>query len=645
MLNKILISTLLFFGTTIKATANQTDSIETTYNLDEIVVTGTRTPKMLKDTPVQTRLITSSEIERSDATGIQDLLQQEIPGVEFSFAMNQQLSMNLSGFSGQGILILLNGERLAGETMENTDFDRLNMSGVSRIEIVRGAASAIYGSEAVGGVINIITKEADRSWSLNLNARGGRHNQWRIGGRWGIKSEKFNNSLDINHYRIDTYRICKNITDQCDFREIFGYHWWNFSDRLVYAPIDALKLTAHIGYFFKQRFYNPDIPDRYRDFSLGIGAEWQINNNNKITVNYNFDQYDKSDFLRVNHRDIRDYSNVRNSLRSLYTLKLREDDALLIGGDITRDYLMSYQFSAGETHDQYTGDIFAQYDYTINSQWEVIGAIRWDYYSDNRNSYATTKLSGRFRTGSLTLRGGYAGGFRAPSLKEKYMKFDMAEIFDIHGNPDLHAEKSHNFNLSAEYTFNNWYINLGTFYNIINDRITTSGIRYDEGNHPYINYLNVKRLRVFGAEAGLRVHWNCGISFSLAYNFTHEQTIGGGISQYCPARPHSMNTRISWTHSWLNGYNCDISLSGRFLSQVKYTSMQMYEPFEKKLITNPAYTIWKLQLSQQIYHGIKVTLAIDNLLNYIPHVYCYNSPITEGTDFRIGMSIDIDNFF
>ena len=83
------------------------------YDLGELVVTGTRVPKLLKDTPVQTRLITSAQISRSDATDIQDLLQQEMPGLEFTYAMNQQTHLNFNGQGGQSVLFLVDGERLA----------------------------------------------------------------------------------------------------------------------------------------------------------------------------------------------------------------------------------------------------------------------------------------------------------------------------------------------------------------------------------------------------------------------------------------------------------------------------------------------------------------------------------------------------
>ena len=113
-----------------------TDTIYRKFDLDEVVVTGTRTPKFLKDTPIQTRVMNAKEIARLDATNVQDLLQQELPGVEFTYAMNQQTHLNFSGFGGQGVLFLVDGERLAGETMDDVDFTRLSMDNVERIEIV-----------------------------------------------------------------------------------------------------------------------------------------------------------------------------------------------------------------------------------------------------------------------------------------------------------------------------------------------------------------------------------------------------------------------------------------------------------------------------------------------------------------------------
>ena len=132
---------------------------EDAIGLETVVVTGTRTPKLLKDAPIITRVISEDEIRKTDATTIADLLQTELPGIEFSYAMNQQVNLNMQGFGGTTVLFLVDGERLAGETLDNVDYSRLNLDNVGRVEIVKGAASALYGSNAVGGVINLISKE------------------------------------------------------------------------------------------------------------------------------------------------------------------------------------------------------------------------------------------------------------------------------------------------------------------------------------------------------------------------------------------------------------------------------------------------------------------------------------------------------
>lgn len=92
--------------------------------------------------PVVTRVITSEDISKADATNIQDLLTEELPGLEFGYAMSQETSLNMSGFGGSSVLFLVDGERLAGETMDNVDYKRLNLDNVGHVEIVKGASSA-----------------------------------------------------------------------------------------------------------------------------------------------------------------------------------------------------------------------------------------------------------------------------------------------------------------------------------------------------------------------------------------------------------------------------------------------------------------------------------------------------------------------
>ena len=230
-----------------------TDTIYRKFDLDEVVVTGTRTPKFLKDTPIQTRVINAKEIARLDATNVQDLLQQELPGVEFTYAMNQQTHLNFSGFGGQGVLFLVDGERLAGETMDDVDFTRLSMDNVERIEIVKGAASALYGSNATGGVINIITKKIQKPVTLNVNARYAKHNEQRYGGTFGLNGKHWNNMFTVNFNRMDNYDVhsASNPVTRI-ISTVYGDKTINFKDQLVWSPNKNFHLSGRAGYFFRE---------------------------------------------------------------------------------------------------------------------------------------------------------------------------------------------------------------------------------------------------------------------------------------------------------------------------------------------------------------------------------------------------------
>src|SRR3712207_205735 len=173
-------------------------------------------------------------------------MQQEMPGVEFSYAMNQQVHMNLSGFGGQGILFLVDGERMAGETMDDVDFTRLNMNNVERIEIVKGAASALYGSNAAGGVINIITKDGENPFALNLNARyAPRHNEHRYGGVLGLHEKRWYNTLSVNYNSKDNFDVhsASNPVTQV-VTTIYGDKTINVKEQLVWKPVSGIKIAG-----------------------------------------------------------------------------------------------------------------------------------------------------------------------------------------------------------------------------------------------------------------------------------------------------------------------------------------------------------------------------------------------------------------
>ena len=632
-----------------------TDTIYRKFDLDEVVVTGTRTPKFLKDTPIQTRVINAKEIARLDATNVQDLLQQELPGVEFTYAMNQQTHLNFSGFGGQGVLFLVDGERLAGETMDDVDFTRLSMDNVERIEIVKGAASALYGSNATGGVINIITKKSQKPVTLNVNARYAKHNEQRYGGTFGLNGKHWNNMFTVNFNRMDNYDVhsASNPVTRI-ISTVYGDKTINFKDQLVWSSNKNFHLSGRAGYFFRETVRSADQPERYRDFSGGLGMQWNISEHDDFQASYAFDQYDKSDYQRITKLDIRDYSNVQNSLRLLYNHRFDRGDVLTIGSDFMHDYLYNTNLE-NETRNQNSWDLFGQYDWRISEQWEAVGAVRYDYFSDGKESHVTPKLNVCYKPiYNLSIRAGYGMGFRAPTLKEKYYNFDMAGIWIVEGNANLKSEVSHNFNLSAEYSKGHYNLTGSVYYNKVKNKLATSAPYFKTPNDklPYLPYANLDDYSVCGGEIGAQAKWNNGLGARLTYAYTKEQLAkdkdGHTINnQYIPAREHALNARVDFDKQFSKKYGLNIALQGRVLSGVENVEYKDYYDVSKGTITveYPAYTIWKLSVVQRVGNAVKVTAALDNVFGYKPKYYYLNSPITDGVNFQIGMSIDIDKLF
>lgn len=631
------------------------DSVCRQFDLNEVVVTGTRTPKFLKDTPIQTRVINARELARLDATNVQDLLQQELPGVEFSYAMNQQTHLNFSGFGGQGVLFLVDGERLAGETMDDVDFTRLNMDNVERIEIVKGAASALYGSNATGGVINIITKRNRQPWTLNVNARYAKHNEQRYGASWGLNSKHWNNMLSAHFNRMDNYDVHSAANPVTRIiSTVYGDKTVNLKEQLTWSPVSNFSLTGRAGYFFRETVRSADQPERYRDFSGGLRMNWQISDADDLQASYAFDQYDKSDYQRITRLDIRDYSNVQNSFRLLYNHTFGGGDVLTVGSDLLHDYLYNTNLE-GETRKQDSWDLFAQYDWRLNDRWELVGALRYDYFSDGKDSHLTPKLNVCYKPlRNLAIRAGYGMGFRAPTLKEKYYNFDMSGIWIVEGNEHLKSEVSHNFNLSAEYTKGHYNYTASIYYNKVKNKLSTAApyFKTAEDKLPYLPYSNLDDYSVCGGEVGAQAKWNNGLGARITYAYTKEQLAkdkdGNSINnQYIPAREHALNVRMDYDRQISSNYGLNIGLQGRVLSGVENVEYKDYYDVSKGTISveYPAYTLWKLSLVQRIGKAVKVNAALDNLFGYKPKYYYLNSPITDGVTFQIGVSIDIDKFF
>lgn len=637
----ILISSMLFVGISASAagirpmvTENNAKIIgDSTEVISEVVVTATRTPKLLKDVPYVTKVFTADDIRKADATNIQDLLTTIMPGVEFTFAMNQQTTLNMAGFGGNAVLFLIDGERIAGETMDNPDYNRLTLEDVERIEVVKGAASSLYGSNAVGGVVNIITRKPHDRFSANVFAHWGAYSSQKYGSVIGFTQPKISSLTTLQFTRVNDM----DLKQQGDISKVFGNHTWNIKEKLIWKPTKRLEMTAKTSYFFRERYASQDSHDRYRDLTASLKGVYKLTKADNIELTYLFDEYDKSDLNLQSRKDIRDYNNTQNSVRAMYNHTFAGIGTLTAGADYMRDYLMSYQFAGDQSHIQNSADGFIQFDWDPSAHWNLIGGLRYDYFSASSKSRLSAKIGVMYKLNGWRFRTSYAGGFRAPSLKELFMHFNMANVFTIYGNKNLKPENSDNFQISAEYTRRNYSFSANAFHNIFRNRISTAWNTALNG----MNYLNTAKVSITGLDINAQTRFLCGIGLTASYVYTHEN-IPMGQPYTSSTRPHSAVLRADYDHNFRTwGFN--VALTGRYLSKLsidQYTSATSYTQTQR--VTYPDYQIWKLTAMGRLNRGVRLTMTVDNIFNYKPSYYYINSPTTTGAILSCGLSVDID---
>ena len=640
-------------------------SIRDSVELEPVVVTASHSPKALKDAPVVTRLITRHDIKITDATNIQDLLTQEMPGLEFGFAMSQETSLNMSGFGGNAILFLIDGERMAGETMDNVDYSRMNLDNVGRIEIVKGASSALYGSNAVGGVINIISRENIEPWTANANSRYSDFgHEWRHGASFSFNNTKWNSQTSFQHTTIDPIDLPKAHTaeeialellkkaqglpydesilnDDSNLSRLYGQKTYNVKERLTWRASDQLTLIGRGGYFF--RTSERDTHDyHFNGYSAGLKGKYAWSYGQQLELSYAFDQYDKANFMPDGTRKHdHDYVNRQHVVHALFNTQLSAINAhLILGADLLNDYLSTYQFVAGTSQSQNNIDGYAQFDWNVTNQLNLVGSIRYDYFSASAQKALTERLAIVYKHPWMTFRVNYASGFRAPTLKEMYMHFDMGNMgYMIIGNPDLEPERSHNFNVAIErinriddsgFLDGRYSFTLMGYCNIFDKRITTIDGGLVDGMESAL-YWNEDGIKVWGVDASLGHIWDCGLSLKLNYSWMKE---AGHVyySDFYQPRSQSLTWRLGYDHRFSRYYAIDAALSGRSHGK----------PQSGRTDVDQGYTIWKLMLQHHIWRGININTAIDNIFNYKPKTYYYCSPLTTGTSVSVGLSVDID---
>ena len=645
--------------------------------IDQLVVTATRTPKKLKEVPVITQIITAKQIEERGLHDIQELLMQETPGINFQ-EVGYGTDISLQGLGAKHILFLIDGERIAGENSGNIDYQRLNLQNVERIEIVKGASSALYGSQAMGGVINIITKKAQQPLEAQLGLRYASPNQRNFETvkpddeqrRFKINLDRPNMvanaslagrlgpmraSVDVVRKSSDAYQLFDRAGLQKRFVQygitvdepvspkptsISGYEDLQASLRIDAHPLDALSLRGHLTYYTLNKYdFEPNnIFDQSVDWAFGGGVAYMIDTARRIEFSMHVDRYSRYDkFERKDGRRLEYANNIEQPRLSYFSAALPKQE-LSLGLELYRESLLSDKFAANvkETKAQWYVSLYAQDDYRATDLLSVAIGARADYHKEYGLTI-TPKVSAMLMLRPFTLRANYARGYRSPTLKELYMNWDHLGMFWIYGNAALRPETNHYVSLSSEFT-NRWLsISANAYANHFRDKI--EGIW--TASQTELRYTNIGKSLLMGLEsmAKLRIWQPLVVYASYSYLYV-KKTDGVRLSS---AAPHSGTLRLelsSMQKCYPTVLNIAASITGGkefdVLDEVNIDGQEVEAYYR---VNVAPYSLWNISIAQHLHRYAILSAGVENLFNHTADRVNFNTSTSPGRRFFVACSL------
>lgn len=627
--------------------------------LNELVVTGSRYERQLKDVPVITRVISREEIETVNPVDFTTLLEYTLPGIQFYYnTMSQVPEITYQGMDAKAVLFLLDGERISGESGDsNIDYSRFNINDIERIEVVRGAASTLYDSRAIGGVINIITKKSVRPFTASMHTRYAGKKGQSYSASAGVNLHRFSSLTSFGWRKRDSYlvkdeqgkqkeiinpdgSVTKSKTDPVAFN-IYGYSIMDISQKLSYNFSDRFTGSARISYYTNKRdkYDNARYYQRYRDLILSGKLKWQFADNQNLDLSYIRDNYIK-DNVYVDD-DERVYGNVNSTIRLYYTGMFGKH-TLSGGVDLLREDMKHHFMKDTATVHMNQYSFCLQDDWQLTDKMNVVVGVRGDKGGSYRLHF-TPKVSVLYRPlKTITLRAGYSQGYRIPNLKELYQEFNMGGMgIMMYGNKDLKPEEGTQISASVEYDYKGLNLSVSTYHNRYKNKISYEYISPGKSwNMKYVNALNVKTT---GVEVTANYKLPFGLRFSGGYSYVYDYDERDGYNMSW-VRPHS--ARLSSVYKHRFGKTTEsVAFNTSWVSSITRYAYSSSDKTYTKTKYDPR-TLCSLNLRSELPRGIAIGLMVDNIFNYRDKAVDSAVQLPEnGRTFVATVSINIADMF
>ncbi|MBR1620644.1 MAG: TonB-dependent receptor [Prevotella sp.] len=641
-------------------------------SLPEVVVTGTGTLHLLKDAPVQTEVINQRMLKNFSGKSIDEILSSLTSSFSFNEDdMGSQMQMN--GLGNSYILVLIDGKRIHGDVGGQNDLSLIDPQNIEKIEIVKGASSALYGSDAIAGVVNIITKKHRQEGVLLENStRVGSYGDLRQHNAVGLNFGKFSSLTNFQLQHSDGWQNTGTehtigteppIYDSRN-KTVNRHTNWQVAQRFTYKPTDRLEFYAD-GSIYRKRIYRTsgkyphyDVKTwdmEYQNASVSAGGTYKLNATdflqldvdwNRHAYYYDFtattlvEDYDKSagtiyypyfPYLAGQKELQSDQQRTMANLKGVFSLPY--NNRLNVGAEYRYDWLKApTRVRGGKAHDN-TQSVYVQDEWNPVDMLNITAGLRLNHNS-SFGMKLTPKLSAMLKlSNDFRLRASWSQGFKTPAIRELYYRYvrQMSGTYLYLGNENLKPQSSNYYSMSAEYTHGSLSLTLSGYYNKLDNMIALVTIPNYQAPDEYIilydpvktrQYQNIETAKTYGLDFNARYSWReltVGLGYSYLdtranqYDTTHDRmqkvTIDGMAH-------HKGNVFAMWGHRFSNDYRLGVGVYGR-MSSKRYYQIDG---------NGKGYQLWRVTTTHDLGHSktcdYRLELGVDNIFDYVdrtPH--------------------------
>ena len=642
------------------------------YSFDEVVVTATRTENDVKKVPASTQVITQEDIKRGGATSVRNALSMYANIFQKSKVRGGGHDIIIRGMETKHSLVMVNGRRISNEADASglgnaMSLDRININDVEKIEIVRGPSSALYGSEAMGGVLNIITKPSKEQTLLT----GLEHTSEDTSHWWHADTGRIGNfsmTLDARFNKINrsmletatesdpygtaqTYNASLNyyVNDHSYVNAYMDYYSQHLKTDTGTPTMKPITLTTSSGKMslsgqamlegtgskaYKQKNYGISWNGKTDKNDWQIQAymskfNWSTTSNTKVLgsippagmegmFNYLLQKKNTYDFNHDEHNmwaiEGRDSLRVNDHHRVTFGAEYVKEKVAGTGLGKNGDGVHSItengttKSSSEKTLSSYAAYLQDEIEY---GKWFIVPAIRYDHHSAY-GSHTSPKIGVTYNaTDHFRIKANYGDGFKAPSVSQLYYDLDMemgrGNWVHLTGNPNLKPEKSKSWDLGVEAEFGKGYGSLTYFDNDVDNLITSIPKGKDSNGHNLHRYENVNKARIKGLENTLGYRFNDTLEFKVTSTLLDAKDTSAG-------KDLTQRARLSQIYQLIYDDHKDTGWSAVLWNQLdyKFVTGKAWESGES---VKKSYSLTNFSLTRKVNKDTRVYGSVQNIFD------------------------------